>query len=202
MILFWGTSLFVTHDQVEAMTLAQRMLVMNAGRVEQMGTPEQVYGKPASSFVASFIGSPPMNLLTGSADGTRFTVQGLTLVLPAAAPRAGALVLGVRPEHVEIHPDGAWPMVVETIEMLGAERLVHGRLGGFGGFGGLGGLGGLGGFSNAPTAGSGGVASSALFTVRIDAMLVPPQVGQTVRLAAAPAHLHWFDAATGLRVGA
>ncbi len=178
------TSLFVTHDQVEAMTLAQRMIVMNAGRVEQIGTPEQVYGKPASSFVASFIGSPPMNLLTGSADGSRFTVTGLTLVLPAAAPRAGALVLGVRPEHVEIRPDGAWPMVVETIEMLGAERLVHGGLGG------------------APADGSGGVATSALFTVRIDAMLVPPQVGQTVRLAAAPAHLHWFDAATGLRVGA
>ena len=174
------TSLFVTHDQVEAMTLAQRMIVMNAGRVEQIGTPEQVYGKPASSFVASFIGSPPMNLLTGSADGSRFTVHGLTLVLPAAAPRAGALVLGVRPEHVEIHPDGGWPMTVETIEMLGAERLVHGRLG----------------------RDSASVANSALFTVRIDAMLVPPQVGQTVRLAAAPGHLHWFDATSGLRVAA
>ena len=178
------TSLFVTHDQVEAMTLAQRMIVMNAGRVEQMGTPEQVYGKPASSFVASFIGSPPMNLLTGSADGSRFTVHGLALVLPSAAPRAGALVLGLRPEHVDIHPDGGWPMAVETIEMLGAERLVHGRLG-------------------AASAGSsGGLAASALFTVRIDAMLVPPQVGQTVRLAAAPGHLHWFDAMSGLRVGA
>ena len=165
------TSLFVTHDQVEAMTLAQRMIVMNAGRVEQMGTPEQVYGKPASSFVAGFIGSPPMNLLTGRADGSRFSVGDALLHLPRAAPSAGALVLGLRPEHVTIAADGRWPLVVETVEMLGAERLVHGRLGGV------------------------------LFTVRIDATLVPPRIGQTIGLAASPDHLHWFDAETGLRVG-
>ena len=181
------TSLFVTHDQVEAMTLAQRMIVMNAGRIEQIGTPEQVYGKPSSSFVASFIGSPPMNLIQGTADGSRFTVgsgsggsggssgatvvQPATLNLPSAAPRAGALLLGVRPEHIEIHPGGGWPMTVETIEMLGADRLVHGRIGG------------------------------ALFTVRIDAMLAPPVIGQAVRLAASPDHLHWFDAGTGQRIG-
>ncbi len=164
------TSLFVTHDQVEAMTLAQRMIVMNAGRVEQMGTPEQVYGKPASSFVASFIGSPPMNLLSGQAAGASFTVGGETLALPGAAPRDGALMLGLRPEHCQIGADGLWPLKVETVEMLGAERLVHGRLGG------------------------------ALFTVRIDATLVPPLLGQTVRLSAAPAQLHWFDQSTGQRV--
>ncbi len=166
------TSLFVTHDQVEAMTLAQRMIVMNAGRVEQMGTPEQVYGKPASSFVAGFIGSPPMNLLTGRADGSRFSVGDALLPLPRAAPSAGALVLGLRPEHVAIAADGRWPLAVETVEMLGAERLVHGRLGGV------------------------------LFTVRIDATLVPPRIGQTIGLTASPDHLHWFDAETGLRVGA
>ncbi len=169
------TSLFVTHDQVEAMTLAQRMIVMNAGRMEQIGTPEEVYGKPASSFVASFIGSPPMNLLTGQADGTRFAAgsgaDAVTLPLPAAAPRAGALLLGVRPEHVEVTDDGLWPLQVDTIEMLGAERLVHGRLGG------------------------------GLFTVRVDATLTPPRIGQVVRLRASPSHLHWFDATTGLRVG-
>ncbi len=166
------TSLFVTHDQVEAMTLAQRMIVMNAGQVEQMGTPEQVYGKPASSFVASFIGSPPMNLLNGRADGSRFSVGDALLPLPRAAPIAGALVLGLRPEHVAIAADGRWPLAVETVEMLGAERLVHGRLGGV------------------------------LFTVRIDATLVPPRIGQTIGLTASPDHLHWFDAETGLRVGA
>ncbi len=65
------TSLFVTHDQVEAMTLAQRMIVMNAGRMEQIGTPEEVYPRPATTFVASFIGSPPMNLVRGKAEGAR-----------------------------------------------------------------------------------------------------------------------------------
>jgi sn-glycerol 3-phosphate transport system ATP-binding protein len=172
------TSLFVTHDQVEAMTLAQRMIVMNAGRVEQIGTPEQVYGRPASSFVASFIGSPPMNLLAGQADGSRFTVGSgagaITLPLPSAAPRAGALLLGLRPEHTEIDPAGLWPMTVDTVEMLGAERLVHGRIG----------------------AGTGGE----LFTVRIDATRVPPKIGDAVQLTASPDHLHWFEVASGQRV--
>src|SRR5450631_3664720 len=95
------TSLFVTHDQVEAMTLAQRMIVMNAGRMEQIGTPEQVYHTPASTFVAGFIGSPPMNLARGVAAGKGFTTGGQLLPLPAPAPRSGELVMGVRPEHVE-----------------------------------------------------------------------------------------------------
>jgi sn-glycerol 3-phosphate transport system ATP-binding protein len=164
------TSLFVTHDQVEAMTLAQRMVVMNAGRIEQIGTPEQVYGQPATTFVAGFIGSPPMNLMTGQADGSRFSTHGHTLVLPAAAPRSGQLTLGVRPEHAEIHPDGAWPLKVEMLEMLGAERLVYGRLCG------------------------------AAFTQRLDATLAPPRPGDTVGLHVAPRHLHWFDAGSGQRV--
>jgi sn-glycerol 3-phosphate transport system ATP-binding protein len=164
------TSLFVTHDQVEAMTLAQRMIVMNAGRIEQIGTPEMVYSTPASTFVAGFIGAPPMNLLTGQADGSRFVVGGTALALPMAAPRAGALILGLRPEHTDLSPDGRWPMQVEMIEMLGAERLVYGRLG------------------------------DALFTLRIDATLPSPRLGETIRLDATPEHLHWFDATTGLRV--
>ncbi len=165
------TSLFVTHDQVEAMTLAQRMIVMNAGRIEQIGTPEQVYLTPATTFVAGFIGAPPMNLLTGQADGSRFTLGGTALQLPVAAPRAGGLILGLRPEHTDLSPQGRWPMKVEMIEMLGAERLVYGRLG------------------------------DALFTLRIDATLPSPQVGETIRLDATPEHLHWFDATTGQRVG-
>jgi sn-glycerol 3-phosphate transport system ATP-binding protein len=122
------TSLFVTHDQVEAMTLAQRMIVMNAGRMEQIGTPEEVYHRPQTTFVAGFIGSPPMNLLEGQADGSRFTVGGVTLMLPAPAPRSGALLLGVRPEHAD-GADTGWAMKVEVVEMLGAERLVYCRLG-------------------------------------------------------------------------
>ncbi len=93
------TSLFVTHDQVEAMTLAQRMIVMNGGRMEQIGTPEEVYARPATTFVAGFIGSPPMNLLRGVADGASFTTGGQTLPLQKAAPCSGELILGLRPEH-------------------------------------------------------------------------------------------------------
>jgi sn-glycerol 3-phosphate transport system ATP-binding protein len=109
------TSLFVTHDQVEAMTLAERMLVMNGGRVEQFGTPEQVYTQPASTFVASFMGSPPMNLLK---TGPNADFGG----------KPGA-ILGIRPEHLDITPTG-WAMQVETQEMLGAERLVYCRMNG------------------------------------------------------------------------
>jgi sn-glycerol 3-phosphate transport system ATP-binding protein len=125
------TSLFVTHDQVEAMTLAQRMIVMNGGRMEQIGTPEQVYARPATTFVAGFIGSPPMNLLSGQADGSRFAIDGVTLALPQAAPRQGALTLGLRPEHATLAATGGvgWPMTVEVVETLGAERLVYCRLG-------------------------------------------------------------------------
>ena len=87
------------------MTLAQRMMVMNAGVMEQFGTPEEVYHRPASTFVASFIGSPPMNLLKNARGG-----------------RAGAL-MGIRPEHLDVGQDG-WQVKVETVELLGAERLV------------------------------------------------------------------------------
>ncbi len=164
------TSLFVTHDQVEAMTLAQRMVVMNAGRIEQIGTPEEVYGRPASTFVASFIGSPPMNLIEGRADGNRFVAGGETLRLPAAAPRAGALVMGVRPEHIALDLGGPWRLKVETTEMLGAERLLHGRLAG------------------------------SAFTLRVDAMSWAARPGDEVPLAVEAARLHWFDAATAARV--
>jgi sn-glycerol 3-phosphate transport system ATP-binding protein len=107
------TSLFVTHDQVEAMTLAQRMMVMNAGVMEQFGTPEEVYNRPASTFVASFIGSPPMNLLKN------------------APGCVNGQVLGIRPEHLDIcnSTAGGWQLQVEAVEMLGAERLVYALLG-------------------------------------------------------------------------
>ena len=166
------TSLFVTHDQVEAMTLAQRMIVMNAGIMEQVGTPEDVYRTPATTFVASFIGSPPMNLIEGEVNGTKFSAGGEVLELPAAAPRNGKLILGVRPEHADIAVAAAtgWQLKVEVVEMLGAERLVYGRLCG------------------------------QMFIVRMDETLPPPRVGETVTLAETPEHLHWFDAATGKRI--
>jgi sn-glycerol 3-phosphate transport system ATP-binding protein len=168
------TSLFVTHDQVEAMTLAQRMIVMNAGRMEQIGTPEEVYLRPATTFVAGFIGSPPMNLMSGTAKGTSFTSDGTVLQLPAAAPREGELILGMRPEHASLGAAGeqGWPLAVEMVEMLGAERLVHGRIGRVG------------------------------FTLRIDATLPTPVIGDRLTLRTRPEHLHWFDGKTQARVNA
>ena len=105
------TSLFVTHDQVEGMTLAERMIVMNAGNMEQFGTPEEVYHTPATTFVASFIGSPPMNLFKNA---------------PSAKP---GTILGIRPEHLDVGSTG-WEVKVETVELLGAERLIYGRING------------------------------------------------------------------------
>jgi len=105
------TSLYVTHDQVEAMTLAQRMIVMNAGRAEQIGAPLEVYAKPATTFVAAFIGSPPMNLIPQE--------------------RAGRQVLfGIRPEHLEPCAESQANLFTEVdlIEPLGADTLVYGHL--------------------------------------------------------------------------
>ncbi len=107
------TSLYVTHDQVEAMTLAHRMIVMNAGRAEQIGAPIDVYRRPATTFVAGFIGSPPMNFFPTEVDGRQ-------------------LLLGVRPEHLEPCAEGeaAFTADVVLVEPLGADTLVHGTVAG------------------------------------------------------------------------
>jgi sn-glycerol 3-phosphate transport system ATP-binding protein len=146
------TSLFVTHDQVEAMTLAQRMIVMNGGHMEQFGTPEEVYNRPASTFVASFIGSPPMNLLQ-HAPGT-----------PAGQ------ILGIRPEHLDITSSGGWTLSVDTVELLGAERLVHARLG------------------------------QETLTLRLDESLPAPQPGSTFNATPRADRVQWFNAKTQKRI--
>jgi sn-glycerol 3-phosphate transport system ATP-binding protein len=147
------TSLFVTHDQVEAMTLAQRMIVMNGGKMEQFGTPEQVYSQPATTFVASFMGSPPMNLLKNAPGGKQ------------------GQILGIRPEHVDLVSQGenGWSLQVETVELLGAERLVHCRLG------------------------------EESLIIRTHEDQPAPAVGSTIRARPRNERLHWFDAASGLR---
>ena len=146
------TSLFVTHDQVEAMTLAQRMVVMNGGHMEQFGTPEEVYNRPASTFVASFIGSPPMNLLRHA----------------PATPQGQ--ILGIRPEHLDITPSGVWSLTVDTVELLGAERLVHARLG------------------------------QETLTLRLDESLPAPHPGSVFKATPRADRLHWFDAQTQKRI--
>lgn len=130
------TSIYVTHDQVEAMTLADRVMVMNKGIVEQIGTPVDVYERPASLFVASFIGAPAMNLLSGHIDntGTRLKLNSgemipLGFCKPSLANKQ--IVVGVRPEHITRaqSEDYRISMVVETLELLGADNLAHGRIG-------------------------------------------------------------------------
>ncbi len=127
------TSLYVTHDQVEALTLAHRMIVMNGGVAEQIGTPREVYDDPATMFVASFIGSPPMNLIHGtvSQDGASFTHGDWTIRLAKPEPTLAGrnLVLGLRPEHVSLEPgEGQGSFHVDTVEELGASHLVHGKI--------------------------------------------------------------------------
>jgi len=145
------TSLFVTHDQVEAMTLAQRMIVMNGGHMEQFGTPEEVYHQPSSVFVASFIGSPPMNLLRHA---------------PGARP---GTLLGVRPEHLDVGTDG-WEVTVDTVELLGAERLIYARLDG------------------------------EPLIVRVEEGTLAPRPGDRLHVAPRENRLHWFNADTGKRI--
>ncbi|SMH54439.1 sn-glycerol-3-phosphate import ATP-binding protein UgpC [Azospirillum agricola] len=130
------TSLYVTHDQVEAMTLADRILVMNHGVAEQIGTPLEVYQRPASLFVAGFIGSPPMNVLDGriDAEGVGIAMPGgarLPLAAPRVADAGRAVKLGIRPEHLALaaaDAPGASSILVELVEALGADTVVYGRL--------------------------------------------------------------------------
>ncbi len=126
------TSLYVTHDQVEAMTLGSRIIVMNSGRAEQIGTPAEVYHQPATLFVAGFIGSPPMNLLPGtvSADGSALSADGLAVQLPVPVPALAGrqVVLGLRPEQLQLGGD-ALQVDVEMVESLGADHLIHARAG-------------------------------------------------------------------------
>jgi sn-glycerol 3-phosphate transport system ATP-binding protein len=126
------TSIYVTHDQVEAMTLADRLIVMNAGNAEQIGAPLEVYERPASVFVAGFIGAPAMNLLRARIEGGRARSGAALLPLPPASAglaESREIVWGVRPEHVELASGpGDAEVAVDLVEALGADTLVHARL--------------------------------------------------------------------------
>ncbi len=122
------TSVYVTHDQVEAMTLADRLVVLNGGRIEQIGAPLDVYRRPASTFVAGFIGSPAMNLLPADTGGGRLAFGGTDW--PCPAPMQGPVTLGIRPEDLHPTSGAGIAMAVSHVEELGATRLIHGRSGG------------------------------------------------------------------------
>ncbi len=174
-----ATFVYVTHDQVEAMTMGDRIAIMNEGRLQQVGPPQEVYDRPANVFVARFIGSPPMNTVTGEVVGDTVMVAGSPVPLPgplAAAVRtsgADAVVLGVRPEHLEIGVEGPLPATVAVVESLGHERHVICRLD-----------------------------DGQMVIVRIQSDEAVPAADSTVRLSADPAQLHVFDAATEFRIDA
>jgi multiple sugar transport system ATP-binding protein len=165
------TTVYVTHDQIEAMTMADQIVVMNEGRVEQIGAPLELYDRPANIFVAGFIGSPAMNFIPGSVcdDGFR-TNDGLVLPLDGkpAAHAGSAAVYGIRPEHLAL--DGAGlPLSVEVVEPTGSETQVQGRLGGAPFFG--------------------------VFRERID-----PKPGETIRVLPRTGVIHLFDARSTQRL--
>ena len=125
------TSMYVTHDQVEAMTMADRIIVLNGGHIEQMGTPAEIYNAPASTFVASFMGAPPMNILIGNSNSKTTQLEG-GMVVQDAAKAEGDVLVGIRPEDVLLGGDEAAALNfdIQIIEELGAQRLLHGTLSG------------------------------------------------------------------------
>ncbi len=103
------TTVYVTHDQIEAMTLADRIVIMDRGAIQQIGTPDQIYSDPANTFVAGFIGSPPMNLIAGMATDGTFMAQGVKVACPSAL--SGKVTLGIRPEDCRVGGDNVQGMV-------------------------------------------------------------------------------------------
>jgi sn-glycerol 3-phosphate transport system ATP-binding protein len=174
------TSLYVTHDQVEAMTLADRLVGMNQGLAEQIGTPISVYEKPASVFVAGFIGSPAMNLIEAEiADNGLTLAGGATVRLrDTVLPETGRKVLlGVRPEHMKlVSGDGAadFKMKVVAVEILGADTLAHGH----------------------PAEGNG---KGDMLVARLPGSTLV-QAGDVLPLAIDPGMAHLFDAGTSRRI--
>ncbi|WP_375263484.1 ABC transporter ATP-binding protein, partial [Palleronia sp.] len=129
------TMVYVTHDQVEAMTLADRIVVLRDGRIEQVGTPLELYHHPKNRFVAGFIGSPKMNFLPARPAGDgEVTVPGSDPIEVPVKPRsdAGELTLGIRPEHIEMVAPGQGTVAGEVLvaERLGGETFLHVELGG------------------------------------------------------------------------
>jgi ABC-type sugar transport system ATPase subunit len=122
------TMVYVTHDQIEALTMGERIAVMHGGRVRQVGTPAEIYASPADAFVAGFVGSPGMNILSAAPEADRKRVLACgSLRLRVPMNISGSVLLGVRPEHVEIELPGVGvgDADVRVVEPLGSDTLVH-----------------------------------------------------------------------------
>ena len=126
-----ATTIYVTHDQVEAMTLGDRIVILHDGTVQQIDTPEVIYKRPANLMVAGFVGSPSMNLIrgrvtAGEREGTAvFTSRSIAVEFPREAAQSREMVLGIRPEHIAVDPDGKIKGAVQFIEDLGSDRFLH-----------------------------------------------------------------------------
>jgi len=122
------TSVYVTHDQVEAMTMGSRIAVMREGKIQQLGTPLEVYDKPANVFVAQFIGTPPMNLFRGTVANGALRTSSFSLPLPFAVEEGRNVIAGVRPEHLG-SGDASIPATIDMVEPIGHESIVYGSAG-------------------------------------------------------------------------
>ncbi|MCW2570306.1 MAG: sugar transporter ATP-binding protein [Frankiales bacterium] len=171
------TTVYVTHDQVEAMTMGDRVAVLKDGILQQVDKPRSMYDAPANMFVAGFIGSPAMNLLTVpvTADG-KAHIGSFELPLPRGAKLTGSEVtVGMRPENLKLVGDSkGLKVIVELVEELGSDAFLHGSV-------------------------QDDAGSHNLLVARVDPKN-PPEKGETIYLAPAPEHLHWFDPPTGNRV--
>ncbi len=169
------TSLYVTHDQVEAMTLGDRLVVMHQGRAAQVASPMEVWARPADTYVASFIGSPAMNLLAGTLaeGGAAVQLKAGPLLRFQDGPRAGGdgrpLTIGIRPEHMLRDGEALVTVALDLVEPLGSETVLHGKL-----------------------------ANGEVLTARLPGMV--PAVGSAMPLAIPAEALHVFDAETGRRL--
>jgi len=121
------TSVYVTHDQVEAMTMGHRITVMRDGKIQQVGTPREVYEHPANAFVAQFIGTPPMNLLSGTVSGSLFQASSFAMPLRLSLEDGRRLIAGIRPEH--LRPGGPINATVDLVEPIGHESIVYASAG-------------------------------------------------------------------------
>jgi len=165
------TSLYVTHDQVEAMTLADRMIVMNEGRVEQIGTPIDVYQKPQTIFTAQFIGSPAMNIFKGNHSNSGIKLSN-GLEFKSSKKHSGEAYVGMRPEDFSIDPNGLVKIQVDLIELVGSNSLIHGRL------------------EN----------SNEILVASVPGVVDKSNVGKKINLSFDLSKLHLFDVASGQRI--
>jgi sn-glycerol 3-phosphate transport system ATP-binding protein len=165
------TSLYVTHDQVEAMTLADRMIVMNEGNVEHIGTPLEVYTKPKTLFTAQFIGSPAMNILKGNCQNNKVSFANKAS-LSINSKFNGPVNVGMRPEDFELDPNGPIKLKVELVELIGANTLIHGKL------------------EN----------SNEILVASISGVVKEDTIGKNINLSIKDNKLHLFDTNTDLRI--